>query len=351
MFLPRLLCTTLATLSLSACAAPALYSAAPSAQRFAQQRRAPIHQLGQLGQFSTPRFARFNAGDWYQNLSPEQQEYYASARGQSGEELFLSLNRVIQQRHRVPSYGGARSFMYGKADNIEINGTTGLLDAYSYAFIPGRGDNGNRYREQGDVNRDGKSGDFINCEHSWPQSFFNKRMPMKADMHHLFPTLSKPNSMRNNHPIGIATGVMVYETSGGAKLGVVDKTGRHDPNDIRRWYNLPWKQQPHDVMRRDLQAVFEPPPEHKGNTARAMLYFYLRYYDQDIRNGAYDEEIYWDSRVQTYIEWAKADPVDEQERRRHDMIAQQQNNRNPFVDIPNLAEILGERVLIDGPQR
>jgi deoxyribonuclease-1 len=345
MIFSRLLCATLATLSLTACAsAPAMYPLQPAANSQFSARRAPL-------QVFNSRFARLNTGDWYQNLSPEQQQYYAPAQGKRGQDLFLSLNQVIQQNQWVPSYGGARSFMYGRADNIQMNGTTGILDAYSYAFIAGKGDNGNRYREQGDTNRDGQSGDFINCEHTWPQSFFGKKMPMKADMHHLFPTLSKPNSMRNNHPIGMATGVTVYETGGGAKLGVIDKSGRHNPEEIRRWYNLPWNQQPHDIMRRDLQATFEPPAEHKGNTARAMLYFYLRYYDQDIRRGAFEEDVYWDSKVRTYIEWAKADPVDEQERRRHDMIAQKQKNRNPFVDIPNLAEVIGEHVFINDPQR
>ena len=292
-------------------------------------------------------FQRFSNAQWFDNLPYQQQKYYQSAQGKQGEALFTSLHQIIQKGQRALSYGGARSFMYGNADQVQVGNKTGLIASYSNILIPGSGSNGNRYREAGDMNNDGQSGDFINCEHTWPQSFFGKRSPMVSDMHHLFPTLSKPNGMRNNHPVGMANGVIVYETSGGAKLGVIDKTGRHNPQDIKSWYNMPWNQQPHDIMRRDLQAVFEPPNEQKGNTARAMLYFYLRYYNENIRQGAFKEDVYWDQQVKTYIQWAKADPVDENERRRHDAVAGQQNNRNPFVDIPDLASIIGEQVLTE----
>ncbi|PKL74765.1 MAG: hypothetical protein CVV27_18820, partial [Candidatus Melainabacteria bacterium HGW-Melainabacteria-1] len=128
--------------------------------------------------------------------------------------------------------------------------------------------------------------DFINAEHTWPQSFFKEQMPMVADMHHIFPTLSKPNGMRSNHPIGMVEGTVVYTTSGGAKLSARDKTGRHNPEQVKVWFNLPYQQQPHDVLRNDFKVTFEPPDRHKGNTARALLYFYLRYHKQNIRQGA-----------------------------------------------------------------
>ncbi len=292
------------------------------------------------------QFGRLNT-NWYANLPGDQRSYYQPAQGKQGKELFSSLHQIIERGQRTLSYGSARSFMYGNADQVQRSNRRGLIASYSNMLIPGSGGNGNRYKEAGDANNDGKSGDSINCEHTWPQSFFNKRNPMKSDMHHLFPTLSKPNSMRNNHPIGMANGIVVYTTSGGAKLGVVDKTGRHNPRDIKQWYNMPWNQQPHDIMRRDLQATFEPPDSQKGNTARAMLYFYLRYYNDNIRQGAFKEDVYWDKQVKTYIQWAKADPVDADERRRHEEVAQRQNNRNPFVDIPDLASLIGEQVFTE----
>ncbi len=39
-----------------------------------------------------------------------------------------------------------------------------------------------------------------NCEHVVPQSWFNKRNPMKGDLHHLFACESRCNSFRSNIP-------------------------------------------------------------------------------------------------------------------------------------------------------
>ena len=59
---------------------------------------------------------------------------------------------------------------------IKVNGKSGLYDAYSYIFVPGSGGDGNSYAESGDENQDGHPKDFINCEHTWPQSFFDKKL-------------------------------------------------------------------------------------------------------------------------------------------------------------------------------
>lgn len=299
------------------------------------------------------QFGRFSASttvqnaDWYNQLPAELKGYYAPAQGKTGLALMQALNQIISSGQRTFSYGEAKSFMYAVADNIQVNGRPGLLDAYSYEFVPGSGGNGNIYLEQGDANRDGKAGDFINCEHTWPQSFFNKAEPMVSDLHHIFPTLSKPNGMRSNYPIGPVTGQVVYSTSGGAKLSARDRTGSHNPNEVTRWFNLDWNQQPHDIMKNDFDVVFEPPTVHKGNSARALLYFYLRYYNKaNIRAGAFNEKSFLDNQIPAWVEWSeRIDPVDDQERRRHEIIFQKQNNRNPFIDIPNLASLIGVNTL------
>ena len=46
--------------------------------------------------------------------------------------------------------------------------------------------------------------------------------------------------------------------------------------------------------------------------------------------------------------WAAQDPVDPQEAKRHNQVAQKQGNRNPFVDIPNLAQLIGEDTFVNG---
>lgn len=293
---------------------------------------APLTRFGaQTAQSSRP--------DWFSQLPPALQSYYAEARGKTGQELLTSLHAIISRNTQDLGYGGARNFMYSTADNFSNRGSNGVVDVYSDLFILGSGGDGNKYRERQDENRDGTSGDFINCEHTWPQSFFNKQSPMVSDMHHLFPSLSKPNGMRGHHPFGMASeGRVTYSTVSGSKLvirsnRVMPSLSAPDPEEGVTPFG-------------NSDAVFEPGNSQKGNTARAMQYFYLRYYDRNIRSGDYDAKNFWSNRVPMFRQWSEQiDPVDERERTRHELVAQKQGNRNPFIDIPNLASILGDQVM------
>lgn len=277
--------------------------------------------------------------DWFSQLSPALQNHYAEARGLTGQALFNALSSISARGHRALSYGEARNFMYSTADNFKVQNRPGVVDVYSDLFIPGSTGDGNQYREQGDQNKDGTSGDFINCEHTWPQSFFSKATPMVSDMHHLFPTLSKPNGMRGHHPFGMSNeGKVTYSTSSGSKLvirsnRVVASTVPADPEEgVNQFSNQ--------------DAVFEPGNAQKGNTARAMFYFWMRYRGQNVRGGDFNQKNFWSSRVSMFRQWSdQVDPIDERERTRHEIVAQRQGNRNPFIDIPNLATLIGEEVL------
>jgi len=250
--------------------------------------------------------------DWFSSLKADTQTYYKPAEGKTGEALFDELHTIISKYKNISSYKESKGFMYSTVDNITLNGATGIMDAYSQVFIPGNGTNGDLYKENGDQNKDGKAGDFINCEHVWPQSFFKEKLPMVGDIHHLESTLSYPNNQRNNHPFGMVTGTVDYTTSSGSKLG---------------------------------GGVFEPNDANKGNTARAMLYFYVRYYNADIRNGGFNQNEYWTSKVPMFLEWNKKDLPDANEIRRNEIVYQKQGNRNPFIDAPELADLIGEKVL------
>lgn len=317
-----------------------LAACGPSAQQL-QAFRAP-----QQGSMFNRQTTGVRNGDWFAALPANLQSYYAPARGKTGRDLLVALHQIVNSGATITEYGPAKSFLYASADHINEGNVSGVYDAYSYVLVPGNGGDGNTYKEPGDLNRDGLPGDFINLEHTWPQSFFNKVTPMVSDFHHMFPTLSKPNAMRSNYPIGMAEGTVVYTTSGGSKLSALDKTGRHSPAETTKLFNLPWEQQPHDVMKNDFKVTFEPLDRQKGNTARALLYFYLRYYDKNIRAGGYDEVEFWDSKVPTLIQWSMADLPDALEQRRHEMVAQKQRNRNPFIDIPNLGQLIGAEPMI-----
>lgn len=293
--------------------------------------------------------------DWFENLDPKLQAYYAEAKGLTGEALFDALHTIISKGNKIQGYGDSKSYMYAVADNVTVNGKTGLYDAYSDIFVPGSGGNGDSYKESGDQNKDGKAGDFINCEHTWPQSFFSKSLPMVADIHHLQSTMSVPNNRRGHLPFGEVSNA-VYSTSAGSKLGTEGNSKSSiTKNDLTSIFTmLDSKDEKVQEQGSNLLSskggngmVFEPWDKQKGNTARCMLYFVLRYGDQsNIKVGEYQRANFWTSKVPMFIKWSeKVDPANEQDLKRNDLVQDKQGNRNPFIDIPNLASLIGENVL------
>lgn len=143
----------------------------------------------------------------------------------------------------------------------------------------------------------------INIEHTWPQSRFtgrHNRGTQKADLHHLFPTDSELNAIRGNNSFGEVVKDKKELKCAASRFGYPEKSNR---------------------------VVFEPPNNHKGNVARALFYFSIRY---DVQLNLSEEE--------TLREWSKADPVDEDEAHRNNEIYKVQKNRNPFVDFPELVD-------------
>ncbi|PLX16588.1 MAG: hypothetical protein C0601_09870 [Candidatus Muiribacterium halophilum] len=90
---------------------------------------------------------------------------------------------------------------------------------------------------------------IMNTEHTWPQSHFSgsEASTKKCDLHHLYPTDSKANSRRSSFDFGEVDSITWQE--GGSYLG----------------YNT------------NGHMIFEPRDEHKGNVARAIFYFSVRY--------------------------------------------------------------------------
>lgn len=300
------------------------------------------------------QFQARNAADWFSQLSPELQAYYAPAKGLQGRELFEALHQLINKARQL-DYNPGKSYLYAVAANFKQGNQSGVEAVYSNMFVPGSGGNGGSYTERGDANRDGKSGDFINCEHTWPQSFFSKSEPMRSDVHHLFPTFSVPNNRRGHHPFGMASeGKVVYSTESGSKLALRGRALSFSSGQLNSMFaetdqisamNAMSSPDSEDDSLNPLgkgEAVYEPSNNQKGNTARATLYFYMRFYNRNIRQGDYDAKDYLIDRLPMFAEWSeKVDPVDVAERRRNDLIAEKQGNRNPFVDIPNLVQIIG----------
>lgn len=149
------------------------------------------------------------------------------------------------------------------------------------------------------------SGNIINTEHTWPQSRFtgrfNKEM-QKSDLHHLYPTDSQMNSYRSS-----------------LRFGEVDK----DLENLK----CPQNRLGHSTL--DGSTVFQPPAQHRGNVARAIFYFAMRY-----------KMKVSPAEVTVLQKWNKEDPVDAKEVQRNNMIEDVQGNRNPFVDYPEWIDLI-----------
>lgn len=144
----------------------------------------------------------------------------------------------------------------------------------------------------------------MNCEHTWPQSKFSRRHSrnlQKTDLHHLYPVYSRSNSSRGNLPFA-----EVYNSS----HSICEASSRGSAINTGT-------------------TSFEPPDEHKGNVARALFYFALRY-KMELPDG---EEEYLRS-------WNQLDPVDSAERQRNQRIFDIQGSRNPFIDDPQLISLI-----------
>ncbi len=220
--------------------------------------------------------------------------------GLSGQDLW----DYIVSEYKTSStlgYTNCRDVMYSEIDLKPGNQLTGVYSGYTITLDLSQDPSTNAY-EQG-----------INCEHTYPQSFGAGSEPMKSDMHHLFPTKSNVNSSRGNDP---------FEDV--------------DDEDTDIWYRNEYSQNniPNEFINEYAEKYnpsnqsderFEPREEQKGNTARAMFYFYAMY-----SNVADDQ--FFEIQKETLMNWHYYDAADEIETERTWEIAQYQDGLpNPFV--------------------
>lgn len=134
-------------------------------------------------------------------------------------------------------------------------------------------------------------GSYGNREHVWPQS---KLGSVKDDLHNLRASNSNTNSDRGNLPFVEDNRPFTGNQSYG-KFG-------------SGWY---------------------PGDEYIGDVARIVLYISIRYnLNIDVVGN-----------LQTFLQWHELDPVNDFEKTRNDRIYGIQDNRNPFIDHPELVDI------------
>lgn len=201
--------------------------------------------------------------------------------GLSGSALWAALTEATRAQG-CQDYGDATDFMFLTLDNVQDRVT---------CVYTGRSTQ---------VTTQKPDPTDMNTEHTWPQSLGADVIPAKCDLHHLFPTDSDANNRRAAFPFGEVQGTVEW-SEGESTLGL-DALGA---------------------------TVFEPPDGHKGNVARAMLYFSARYeYTLDA------------AQVDLFQSWHVQDPVDDTELARTWAIADEQVLPNPMVVCPELVERL-----------
>jgi len=203
-------------------------------------------------------------------------------------------------------YNNARDIMYSEIDIKDGNQLTGVYSGYTITLNLSQDPSTNAY-EQG-----------INCEHTWPQSLGSGSEPMKSDMHHLFPTKSNVNSSRGNDPFDEVVD------------GLADKWYRNDYyiQSIPSEFIDEYAEKYNPANQNDER--FEPREEQKGNTARAMVYFYTMY-SQEADNN------FWELQKETLFNWNYIDAPDLEEiNRTWEIASHQQNKPNPFVIDPTI---------------
>jgi endonuclease I len=157
----------------------------------------------------------------------------------------------------------------------------------------------------------------LNAEHTWPQSLGAETDPAMSDLNIIFPADETANNRRSNEPFGMVVADTTYVTP------------------------LVTTPEEQSVLGDDAQGrlVFEPRDSKKGDIARAILYFYVRYNYQRTANFALTN---FNIEEATLLEWARQDPPDEYERARNNLVYRAQGNRNPFIDRPDFLDAIAD---------
>lgn len=243
--------------------------------------------------FSTALFAEFEA--------PE--GYYSEAEGLLGADLKAALHDIIDD-HIILDYFDDIPLIFRTGD-VDPENPDNILLLYSGESVPA-------------------SSRIWNREHTWPRSFgIGDTGAAFADAHHLFAADSDANSDRSNYVFA----------------------------DLSELPSAPMDDAPESLINPSLRLV-EPRDADKGRIARAMFYMDTRY-DADYFRGDLlltDDPVAFTPRfgqLQVLLEWNRAYPPDERERRRNELIhlgtrvgntVVFQANRNPFIDHPELVD-------------
>lgn len=258
--------------------------------------------------------------------------YYSGTEGLSGYALKSKLHDIISKNYNW-HYDDLKT-LYGQTDidkyyDYDASNTTYLLDIYSNNPT---GTTAYHYTLSNIISSANAEGLGWNREHMMPQSSFNSAYPMYSDLFFVVPTDARINQLRSNYPYGKAGSTVYYNFTNGSK-----QASNGTPGAIY------------------TGRVYEPIDEFKGDVARSLLYFVVRYEgklggfnystnadptkDQNPLNGT-EEKAYDDWYIAMLLNWHQQDPVSAREITRNNSVYSIQKNRNPFIDHPEWVNLI-----------
>lgn len=226
--------------------------------------------------------------------------YYTSLNGKKDVALKTAVRDIIYNHTEVSSYSDLPQY-FRKTDARP--GTNQWWEMYSdeVFYLP--------------------SFSGLNREHSVPKSWWggSTSIPAYTDLNHLYPSEMNANSAKNNYPLG--TVLTATFDNGVSKVGYA-VTGQGG----------------------GAAKVFEPADEYKGDFARTYFYMatcYAGYVTWKYSYMFQETDLTLNDWSQTLLlKWHREDPVSEKEINRNEVVFGFQNNRNPFIDFPDLAEYI-----------
>ena len=229
--------------------------------------------------------------------------YYSSLNGKSEGELKTAVYNLVHNFTRVSSYSALPSYFQKTDVYPESRRWWGMYSDIPF-YAP--------------------SFSGLNREHSFPKSWWGGSQTVGAyvDLNHLYPSERAANTAKSNYP-----------------LGEVDRTRALKFENGVCYVGTPARGQGGGAS-----YVFEPNEEYKGDFART--YFYMATCYQDLTwkyKYMVDQNLYptltpW--AVNLLLKWHREDPVSEKETDRNEEVYKIQGNRNPFIDMPELAEYI-----------
>ncbi|MBV8327409.1 endonuclease [Chryseobacterium sp.] len=257
--------------------------------------------------------------------------YYSGTAGLTGYALKSKLHDIIAEKNINWNYSDLQN-LYNQTDldvyyDHDASNTTLLLDIYSE--IP-TGPDAYEYDSTQMIGSASAEGDGWNREHMMPQSTFYSNYPMYSDLFYVIPTDAKINQLRSNYPYGIST------TTASNVYYTFTNTSKIGKSAIPGWVYT--------------GRVYEPINEFKGDVARSLLYFAVRYEGKlgtfNFNNSANpasdtnpldgtEERAFEPAYIAMLLQWHQQDPVSQREIDRNNTVYGIQKNRNPFIDNPS----------------